>query len=618
MYQQQKFLTAATKAQIHRTTSAQKINKKEYEKVKKILSLLLVSLLVMVMFSGCTKVTKENRPFTVGTEAHNGNYNYLYSASAYDRQVCDLVYDRLVVSHDTGISRKNDRVVEKLEISEDGKDYTFTIKKGIKFADGTELKASDIVFTYKALLDPSSTAYFLSERDKFLEGKEYKDGTTKEVKFVEAKDDYTVIFRFNDKMRTNLSACGIGILSEKYYSDWEYGNSEASMKKKFNTPNGSGPYEVSEFKSGEFTTLKLRDDYWAKDITDYKLDTIVIKYTKSDTEIEEIITENVDVLPMIIDKELVERAQKDAKDYVNLIQFKRSAYGYFGFNMDTTDIALRQAIAYCFDREAFIKNQYGDLARSLSIPMSQASSLFDKINAEADPYKKDVDKAKKVLTDAGYTYDGNTLMKDGKKVEVNFLATTGNTVIQKVVPFLKADMATIGITLKDESIQFASMLEKVQKDGDNSWDMMFLANSWTSDEPDTWHSPFHSSNIPQSNMTRYNNPEVDKLLVEGRKFLDLSDPAAIDNYVKIGLALNRDLPQIPLYANTLTVMANKRVKNFKPSTFSDWQWAIEGVTIENQLNFQNKMCYDIKFYVIAHFVYYFFSAILSMFSSLII
>lgn len=521
----------------------------------------------------------------VGTTAHNGLYNYMYASSSYDVDVCNLIYEALAVEAPDGVAKVNDRLVAEHSISDDGLDYTFKLKEGITFSDGSALTAEDVVFTFQVLA-ASQNAYRVDKADPLRGIEEYRTSGG-DFTAVEAVDELTVVFHFAENLRTNMSTPVIKIISKDYYPDWTFETSDDVMNDKMNQPMGSGPYTLKEYAPSQFCSLTMNENYWAKDSTDYRVKNIVIKFIETTTEIDEIVTGSVDVIPQIIDRDHVDRVRNDqdgrgAQNYINLIQFKRSAYGYIGFNTRSgisSDVAMRQAIAYAFNRQEFVEAMYGDLARTLPVPMSQASSIFESVLGELNQYEFDLEKAKQVLLDAGYTFENDVMSKDGVPVELKFLASTGNTVIDAMIPVLSDNLAQIGISLNAQPIEFASLLDTVRSENDD-WNMFFMASSWTSDEPNEWYASFHPSFIPSSNMTRYNNAEVAQNLVDGQKILDIHSQEAVDLYSKIAIQLNNDLPELPVYANTLTAMVNTRVHDLNIDTFNEWSNAMEGVYIE--------------------------------------
>ena len=526
----------------------------------------------------------------VGTTKHNGAYNYIYASSSYDVQVCHLVYDNVIDYSGDGIAKPG-RIVENIDISDDGLVFTVKLRDGITFSNGAPMTANDVLFTYKVLADPSCTAYRINKIDALKGAKDYFSGQTEEVEFCKVIDDLTYEVHFTENLRTNWESLQVNVLSEAHFPGWEKGKSEEIVTAKHADPLGSGPYVLDTYEPSQFTSLKLNENYWAAGETDYQIEQVVIKFVETTTQLDVLVAGEVDILPSIIDRYDVERVKfdedgKGTPDYIELLHYKRSAFGYVLFNNDvpsgspSSDKLIRQAVTHAIDRELFVEQMYGDYAITLDVPMSQASSIYEKVLGGLTKYPYDLDRAEELIQEAGYEKVGGTYEKDGKKLEFKFLASTGNTVVESLLPVMQDSFSEIGMSLNVTQLEFASLLDIIQSDS-TDWDLGFLASSWTSDEPNNWYGLFYSGMIPTSNSSRFNNPKFDELIVKGQSYLDLTAPEAIECYSEIAMLLNEEMPLMPLYANTLTAMVNKRVQGVEDiGTFTEWSEVLDGAYIE--------------------------------------
>lgn len=528
----------------------------------------------------------------VGETAHNGMYHPFYDASNYDHGIVELIYEALVVVDENGKPIVNDRMVTEQTVSEDGKDYTFKLKENITFSDGTPLKAEDVVFTYQALSDPAVNAYRVDYATRLKGYSKYSDASVSNAdavfEGVTADDDYTVTFHFEENLRINLADCGLGIIAKAQHPEWERGKTDELIKTNASKPIGSGPYKLKEFVPGQYTSLEYNTEYWADDITDYKIPNIVCKFVETSTEVDEVITGTIDVLPVTIEKARVDRILNDedgvgANNFVELQQYKRSAYGFIAFRQNgptVSDKLVRQAIAYAIDREGYVESEYGDLAVTLDVPMSQASSIYDKVHDKLTKYTYDLEKSAALLDEAGWTLNSNGKReKDGVEMEIKFNATNNNPVVDALIPLMTESFDKLGIKLTTNMLEWTTMLESVQK-VESTCDIFFMANTWSTDEPHNWAGEFGTESIPSSNTSIFSNEKFDQLLKDGSKVLDLNSQEAIDIYSEAALILNDELPRLPIYANTLTSMVNKRVHDLNISTFVSWYQALEGAYIQ--------------------------------------
>lgn len=162
-------------------------------------------------------------------------------------QGLSYIYDSLMIRAQDEPDAVYGLIAQEAELHEDGKGVTFYLRPGAKFADGSRVKASDVVFTITTLK---------------AEGKPYFRVSLKDVETVEAIDELTVRFRFKGEQTRDLPqrVAEMPVLPESYYKTTPF--DKGSLTK----PLGSGPYEVKDYKPGRTVTYALRPDYWAKDL----------------------------------------------------------------------------------------------------------------------------------------------------------------------------------------------------------------------------------------------------------------------------------------------------------------------------------------------------------------
>lgn len=162
-------------------------------------------------------------------------------------QGLSYIYDSLMVRAFDEADAVYGLVAKEAELHDDGKGVTFYLRDEARFADGSRVKASDVVFTITTLKTKGQPFYRVSLKD---------------VETVEAVDDLTVRFRFKGEQTRDLPqrVAELPILPAAFYET-------ISFEKGFLTkPLGSGPYEVKDFKPGVYVTYARREDYWAKDL----------------------------------------------------------------------------------------------------------------------------------------------------------------------------------------------------------------------------------------------------------------------------------------------------------------------------------------------------------------
>lgn len=571
---------------------------------KKRISLLLALTLAMaVVFTACSPKedpveTPTETPaqeqgeepsgtLKVGITEASGNFNPLYYSSAYDGYVVDLIFQSLATLNFDG-TEYIPSIAKDWDVSEDGKTITFNLREDIVFSDGTPLKASDVVFTYKALADPSYDGrYGTLVQD--LEGYEaYFNKETEDFKGVVAEGDYKVTFNFAVGNRTNFANTTMSIMPEAYYgAGFTYGDT-TSLSEKSAQPVGSGPYKLDTYTEAQFIFLTRNMNYADEG---YMIKEILLQFVDQSTDIIQLMSGEVDLLNGVIEPAKIKEA-RDGNYGAN--EYPRSGYGYINFNTEagpTAEVAVRQALTYAFDTNGFVNSFYKDddtglvLASTQNHPFSQVSWVIsDALKSELIDYSYDIEKAKSILEEAGWKLNSAGVReKDGKLLELNIAAMPDHSILSVLIPMWeKSWNEELGVKLNVAYLEFNTMLDYVIYDSDNNvdkWNVFFLATSITSPDPDSLYNEFHSSQIGSNkdNTARYNNPEVDKLFDEAKLILDVEEAKPI--YAKIAKILNEEMPKIVVYANTYFDLYNPKLTDFKTSSLYNWTKALRDAKV---------------------------------------
>jgi microcin C transport system substrate-binding protein len=158
-----------------------------------------------------------------------------------------LTYDMLTISSDDEPFSRYGLVAEKTEMPADRSWVIFHINKKARFQDGVPIKASDVVFSFHALVEKGAPLY----------ARYYAD-----VKEVKALDQYRIKFGFGGKINRELPLIlgELPVLPEHYWKNKDFSATTLDI------PMGSGPYKIEGFKPGRSITYVLNDNYWAKDL----------------------------------------------------------------------------------------------------------------------------------------------------------------------------------------------------------------------------------------------------------------------------------------------------------------------------------------------------------------
>jgi len=197
----------------------------------------------------------EDQILKFGETSFDGRFNPIMSDNVYDSYVVSLVFDGLVDNTPEG------EYVPDLgtwEISNEHRTYTFTLKDGVCFSDGTPLTTDDVLFTYMMIAHPDYTGprlYAVSG----LEGYEaYAAGEADEISGLEVIDEKTIAFTFAVASPANIEYLAYGIMPRAYY---EADTFEAFLLN-IDKPLGSGKFVFDDYGPNEFIILSANEGYW--------------------------------------------------------------------------------------------------------------------------------------------------------------------------------------------------------------------------------------------------------------------------------------------------------------------------------------------------------------------
>lgn len=475
---------------------------------------------------------KSNEPqyggnVTVGASGNPTLFNPLYSSDTNSTDINGLIYDTLVAS-DVKLEPEL-RMAEDIQKSEDGLTYTVKIKKGIKFHDGEEMTADDVVFTYSIPLNKDYTG----TRGSYF----------KSIESVKKVDDYTVEFKLKEKDAQFYDVgLGFGILPEHILKDVPIKDLE---KNEFNykKPVGTGPFKFVEWKDGEYVKVEAFKDYFGG--SPY-LDSITYK----------IVPDGNAAIAQLQAGDITFYSETKGADVETVKGFADAsglrvesgldlAYDWIGWNQRNPlfkDKKVRQALTMAIDRKAIVDSVMfgeGEVAHVPESPLSWAYS-DDVTKFDFDP-----EKAKQLLEEAGWKdTDGDGFVdKDGKKFSFTLKTRQGHKVREDAAVIIQEQLKAVGIDCKPQLVEWSALVEQFLPP---KWDFDAILIGWSvSTFPDV-SDIFHSDQIEKgNNFIAYSNPELDKL---SREALQMDDREEFKKtYAEIYKIVSEDQPYTFMY-----------------------------------------------------------------------
>jgi ABC-type transport system substrate-binding protein len=304
------------------------------------------------------------RPFVAGSADFNGDFYQGWTNSTYDKNIRQLVWGFGLMTDTPAGEIVDSPLVEEKTVSEDLIFWTFKIKDGVTFHNGEELTVSDIKFTYEFFMDEEALAATggSSSFNDYIQAitiDEAANTITFELKKVIFTTDMSVFYETWILPETTITdgAAAAGQNVQEY------------VKTNISAPIGYGPYIFDEFKESEYVRLKLNPDYIGKMPA---IQEIIVKVTPSETELDQLLLGEVDLLGRTVEEEKI-TAAKESDDLTTNNYFRHGG-GTMVLHTDFEAFALtevRQAFAFVFNRPKVIELFLGEYGIASQGPYSK-------------------------------------------------------------------------------------------------------------------------------------------------------------------------------------------------------------------------------------------------------
>lgn len=468
--------------------------------------------------------------------------NPIVAATRYDRLVAYYLYTPLV--HLDVNLQPIPGLADKWEISSDGKMYTFHLNPKATFSDGTPLRAGDVLFTLKKIVDPTSEAAQIASGFEKLDlpNTRVVDDHTIVVAFKEVQAPQLI--RFNDVMVVPEHAYGQG--------DFRGGWADRAVS--------CGPYTLVRRVPGKEIVLQKRKDWWGPPVY---IDTILFKVVNDDkTAWAAMQRGDIDETYISSDVWLMESRRPELQKTIDFRRFYTLNYNFIAWNNRNpllNDRRVRRALAMCIDLQSVINNLYHGTARAMNGPFTPDEWAY---NPDVPVIQYNPLEAQRILNSLGWVdtdHDG-VLDKGGKPFKFDMLIAEGNVASSPFAQLLQQELKKIGVQMNIVPLDVSAYMQRVLAGNFEATQM-----GWDLDpDPDPFQI-LHSSQFPPQgqNFVFYSDPEADKLMNAERTQLDLKKRIPI--FRRLHEVMANDQP----YTWTLQVSSkwavNKRLRNVNES-----------------------------------------------------
>ncbi|MGG6312944.1 ABC transporter substrate-binding protein [Paenibacillus macerans] len=510
--------------------------------------------------------TSRTDAMIIGMTDPKGVFNPLFMETAYDFYVNYTLFDSFIEVKPDGTYTNS--LADKVDVSEDGLKYTYHLKPGVTFSDGTPMTVKDYYFTLKLYMDASYDGQSDPLSWNIVGAKEYNEGKAKEISGVKIIDDQTVEVSLTEYTAlTPVELGGVYILPESYYGkDYTQGKLDG-VKKLNDKPLGSGQYKLVKYSPGQEVVFEANETYFRGAP---KVKNLIFKTTTDTTNLPMLQQGETDMQDgMSVSVDNVDALKE--LGFLDISLLPNNGYGYIAFNHKLPkfqDVKVRQALVYGLNRKEIVEGIYGPYADVINIPESTVSWAYTTENIET--YDFDLEKAKQMLDEAGWKLNSKGLReKDGEIFKINFSATADNPVVDALLPIMTQNYKELGIEIVAETLDFNAIMDK-SNTGD--FDMYFAAWGLTPDPDNTVYITDGSQND-----YGYSNPKVDELMAKGKKTLDIEERKQI--YKEMYQEMNKDVPVILMYQRKNMLAINGRLDGFDVSPYKDFPFSLYQVQI---------------------------------------
>ena len=480
---------------------------------KKIISFALCATMLAgcLMLSGCNDEGQSpdlnntgRTDIILGDSTDIKTFDPQQAYDVYSHFMLRHLYNRLVKVAPSGdISCE---LADSYEIIDDTT-YHFVLKQGIKFHDGSELKAEDVKFTIERAQNIPNTASEASNIKSVTVNGDY-DFT------IESVTAYPPLLAFLGSER--MSIVSKAAVTEAEKNGGEYGEN----------PVGTGPFKYAEWVPNDYWKLVRFDDYFAGPEAATSLTCRIIP--EDSARLIALETGEIDVALQIGAADANYAA--DNED-ISILRDVSAIVWYIGFNMDKDvfkDAKVREAISHAINRQEYVDivlDGAGEFANSY---VGKTVPSWDE---SVQPYAYDVELAKSLLADAGYP--------NGLDLNVYVKGETNNRNAQ----ILQAQLKKININLEIVLCEGGALLDGLYAGNDDLYILSWENN--TGDDDFSYTPPFHSSGIGSMNFSCINDSVLDRMIEDAGTCMD--NTARLQKYQDIQKYLMDMAPWIPLY-----------------------------------------------------------------------
>lgn len=518
--------------------------------------LVFFGLLLVLLISTLVMLQKLNLHYTVSVPLQGGSItegivgtprfiNPVLSSSDADMDITSLVYSGLMRKEPDGSLVPD--LAETYEVSEDGLNYTFTLKNNIYFHDGQPVTVDDVVFTIEKIKDPVIKSPRIGAWDGVTANK---------------VDEKTILFTLRRPYSSFLENTTIGILPAHVWGGFAIELNNANTN-----PIGSGPYMISKVLKASNGVI---DSYILKKFEKFSLGdpyikTINLNFYPNETEaISALTSGDIDQLSSLSPENANTLKQKDYRIESSVLP---RIFGLF-FNQNQNQIFLNKniikAIDQGIDKDRIVREVLQGYGVVINSPIPPNMIAYQKlINRDDSTLVDRVENARSILVKDGWVMGSDGFLtktvtenKKSTTIPLQFSISTGNAPeLAKSAELIKIDLEALGMKVDVKTFEVGNLNQGVIRP--RKYDALLFGQiiNHESDLYAFWHSSQRKD--PGSNVAEYTNAKVDKILEDA--FITLDEATRIKKYSQFEDEIKNDMPAVFLYSPNFIYAVSRNI-----------------------------------------------------------
>ncbi len=474
----------------------------------------------------------------------------LYTAGTTFDASSNPVYNKLM-EFAPGTTNPEPGLAESYEVSDDGLEYTFKLRPGVKFqttdffTPTRELNADDVIFTFERQLKADNPwhQYVAGAAWEYFNGMGFPDL----IESIEKVDDMTVKFKLKRKEAPFVANLGMdfaSIMSKEYADKLQ---AEGKMEQLNQMPLGTGPFEFVAYQQDAVIRYRANDDYWKGR---EKIDDLVFAITTdAAVRYQKLKAGECHIMPY---PNAADVEAMKADESLTVMEQEGLNIAYLAYNTTQAPFdkpEVRKALNMAINKQAIVDAVFQGAATPAKNPIPPTMWSYNEA-IEDDPY--DPEAAKKMLEEAGVS-------DLSMKVWAMPVQRPYNPNARRMAELIQADFAKVGVEVEIVSYEWAEYLSR-SKEKDRDGAVML---GWTGDngDPDNFlHTLLGCDAVGGNNRAQWCNEEFDKLVNEAK--VETDREARTKLYEEAQVVFKREAPWATLDHSLVVMPMRKEVQGY--------------------------------------------------------